>query len=183
MFGFIKQLLVELYKKQIWNDAKTVNVIANACFSKVTKVVAMALQFFLGKDVERESENESSSDDDDKKNEQQILLGLRVGKKTRKREKRSNRALKAIRKEKKKSNKSSSGENGTPHFSALFLIYDPHDFAEKLFKLVETTNEGFEIKVAIVDVISRLIGVHSLFLSNFHTFLIRFLHAHQRGSI
>jgi protein SDA1 len=85
--------------------------------------------------------------------------------------------LKAIRKEKKKSNK--SGQR-VAHFSALNLIYDPQDFAEKLFKLVETTNEGFEIKLNILDVISRLIGVHSLFVMNFHSFLIRFLNPHQR---
>ncbi len=53
-------MLIDLYKKQIWNDAKTVNVIGNACFCKITKVVAMALQFFLGKDVEKESDESSS---------------------------------------------------------------------------------------------------------------------------
>lgn len=30
--------MVELYKKNIWNDQKTVNVIATACLSKTTKV-------------------------------------------------------------------------------------------------------------------------------------------------
>jgi hypothetical protein len=30
--------MIELYKKNIWNDAKTVNVIATACFSRFTKV-------------------------------------------------------------------------------------------------------------------------------------------------
>jgi hypothetical protein len=115
---------------------------------------------------------------EDTKTEQQVLLGLRVGKKTKKREKRTSRALKTMRKDKKKSNKSG---NGVPHFSALNLIYDPQDFAEKLFKLVEATNDGFEIKLSILDVISRLIGVHSLFLLNFHSFLIRFLNPHQRG--
>ena len=103
---------------------------------------------------------------------------MRVGKKTKKRQKRSERALKTIKKEKKKSKRKT---HGIPHFSALNLIYDPQDFAEKLFKLVETTNEGFEIKVAILDLIARLIGIHSLFLLNFHTFLIRFLNPHQRG--
>lgn len=32
-------IMIELYKKNIWNDAKTVNVIATGCFSKVTKVI------------------------------------------------------------------------------------------------------------------------------------------------
>jgi hypothetical protein len=33
-----KAIMIELYKKNVWNDAKTVNVIASACFSKFTKV-------------------------------------------------------------------------------------------------------------------------------------------------
>lgn len=32
-------IMIELYKKNIWNDAKTVNVIASVgCFSNITKV-------------------------------------------------------------------------------------------------------------------------------------------------
>lgn len=37
-------IMIELYKKNIWNDAKTVNVLANVgCFSKVTKVFIVVL--------------------------------------------------------------------------------------------------------------------------------------------
>ena len=202
-----QNLLIDLYKKQVWYDAKTVNVIANSCFCKITKVLSLALQFFAGKDVETESDKESDSDvcyqhiyiifflryffevidesllilvkkRDDKKDAQHILLGLRVGKKTKKRQKRTDRALRAVRKEKK--GKKTLANGGIPHFSALQLIYDPHDFAEKLFKLVETTNESFEIKLALLDLIARLIGIHQLFLANFHSFLLRFLNPHQR---
>lgn len=49
MFGMLKDsnskaakmslgVMIELYKKKIWNDAKTVNVISVACFSKIVKV-------------------------------------------------------------------------------------------------------------------------------------------------
>lgn len=38
-----------LYQKQVWNDAKTVNVIASACFHPAIKVMATAVKFFLGK--------------------------------------------------------------------------------------------------------------------------------------
>lgn len=32
-------IMIELYKKNVWNDVKTVNVIANnGCFSKLIKV-------------------------------------------------------------------------------------------------------------------------------------------------
>lgn len=30
--------MIALYKKNIWNDAKTVNAITTACFHKTTKV-------------------------------------------------------------------------------------------------------------------------------------------------
>lgn len=115
---------------------------------------------------------------DDKKDESQILLSLRVGKKTKKREKRTQRALKSVRRDKKKSKRDG---NAAINFSALNLIYDPQDFAEKLFKLVESTNEGFELKLGILELIARLIGIHSLYLHNFHPFLMRFLNPHQRG--
>lgn len=90
--------------------------------------------------------------------------------------KKSKRAVKNLKKENKKKNNKPIYE-----FSALNLIYDPQVFAEKLFKLVETTNEGFEMKLSILDLVSRLIGIHSLFLLNYHSFLLRFLNPHQRG--
>jgi hypothetical protein len=31
--------MIELYRRNIWNDAKTVNVIKDALFSKFTKVI------------------------------------------------------------------------------------------------------------------------------------------------
>ena len=55
-------MLIELYRKQIWNDAKTVNVIGGGCLSKITKVLAVSLNFFCGKDVEPEEDKDSDSD-------------------------------------------------------------------------------------------------------------------------
>ena len=42
-------------------------------------------------------------------------------------------------------------------------------------------NERFEVKVMALDVISRLIGIHQLFIFNFYPYLNRFLQPHQRG--
>ena len=55
--------MVELYKRNIWNDAKTVNVISTALFNKVTKICVAALKFFVGRD-EQEEEVDSDSDED-----------------------------------------------------------------------------------------------------------------------
>lgn len=40
-------VMVELYRKNVWNDAKTVNVLTTACFSSVTKVSVTLKPGFL----------------------------------------------------------------------------------------------------------------------------------------
>uniref|UniRef100_A0A8C1FXV7 Protein SDA1 n=1 Tax=Cyprinus carpio carpio TaxID=630221 RepID=A0A8C1FXV7_CYPCA len=50
-------VMVELYRRNIWNDTKTVNVITTACFSKVTKILVAGLKFFLGKDEDEKKDN------------------------------------------------------------------------------------------------------------------------------
>lgn len=52
--------------------------------------------------------------------------------------------------------------------------------AEKLFKQLEITNKRFEVKLMTLDVISRLIGLHELFLFNFYPYIQRFMQPHQR---
>ncbi len=77
------------------------------------------------------------------------MVALRVGKKTQKRQKRTEKTIKA--------EKSKKVENY--QFSALNSIYDPRDFSEKLFKEVESTNESFEIKIMMLELIAHLIGI------------------------
>ncbi|CAL1544405.1 unnamed protein product [Lymnaea stagnalis] len=168
-------IMVELYKRNIWNDAKTVNVITTACFSKITKVMVAAMKFFLGKDELEEKDDSDSDDDGPKKSVKELTLGHRVGKKTKKRKKKLDRALLAINKHKKKKTAPEAF-----NFSALHLIFDPQDFSEKLFRQLEKTTERFEVKLLMIDLISRLIGIHKLILLNFYPFMKRFLQPHQR---
>ncbi|XP_017789380.1 PREDICTED: protein SDA1 homolog [Habropoda laboriosa] len=166
-------IMIELFNKNIWNDAKTVNVIATGCFSKATKVMVACLKFFLGTDVEEQKNEESDSDSEP--NIKEVMMANRVNKKTKKREKQLAKAKQLLAKSKKKATKA-PGFN----FSALHLIHDPQDFAEKLFKQLGKNNDRFEIKLITLDVISRLIGLHNLFLLNFYPYLQRFLQPHQR---
>uniref|UniRef100_A0A8C1RRX5 Protein SDA1 n=1 Tax=Cyprinus carpio TaxID=7962 RepID=A0A8C1RRX5_CYPCA len=66
------------------------------------------------------------------------------------------------------------------NFSAIHLVHDPQDFAEKLLKQLESSNERFEVKIMMMELISRLVGIHELFLFNFYPFVQRFLQPHQR---
>ncbi|XP_017123548.1 protein SDA1 homolog [Drosophila elegans] len=166
-------IMIELYKKNIWNDPKTVNVIATVgCFSKVTKVLVTSLKFFLGHDEEDEEEDTDSENEVDLKG---ALMANRVNKKTRKGTKQLAQIKKqAVKAQKKKKNAPAF------NFSGIHLVHNPQGMAEGLFKQLQGTNERFEVKLMHLDVISRLIGIHELFLFGFYPYITRFLQPHQR---
>ncbi|XP_037949472.1 protein SDA1 homolog [Teleopsis dalmanni] len=167
-------IMIDLYKKNIWNDAKTVNVIATVgCFSKITKVLVTSLKFFLGHDDDDKNSDESGSDNEiDLKT---AIMQNRVNKKTKKRQKQLEVIKKqAIKAQKKKKNAPAF------NFSGIHLIHNPQGMAEGLFKQLQAGNERFEVKLMHLDVISRLIGIHNLFLFSFYPYITRFMQPHQR---
>lgn len=160
-------IMIELYKKNIWNDTKTVNAIANVgCFSNVTKVMVASLKFFLGTDPD-----EKGSDDSGSENEPDLKAAImvnRVNKKTKKRQKQLKEVKKQVVKAKKKKSKAEPF-----NFSGVHLIHNPQGMAEMLFKQLQGQNERFEVKLLHLDVISRLIGIHDLFLFTFYPYITR----------
>jgi len=58
-------VMIELYKRKIWNDDKTVNVIGEGCLNDNPKVVAAAAKFFLVLDYDWESDSEADSSEED----------------------------------------------------------------------------------------------------------------------
>eukprot|EP00794_Sanderia_malayensis_P012012 gene12012-13252_t len=184
MFGMLKDthaiaakmsldVMIELYRKNVWNDAKTVNVITTACFSKVSKVMVDALKFFLGTDAPTVDEDEDS-DSDTEQTLRHLALASCVSKKSAKKKKKLEKAMALLKKNKKKTKPT------TFNFSAIHLINDPQGFTEKLFKLIETSHGKFEVKLMIMNLIARLIGIHELIVLNYYPFLQRFLQPHQR---
>ncbi|XP_010779978.1 protein SDA1 homolog [Notothenia coriiceps] len=167
-------VMVELYKRNIWNDAKTVNVIVTACFCKVTKIVVAGLKFFLGKDEDEKNDSDSESEAEGP-TVRDLKVRYATGKKTTKSKKKMDKAMKVLKKHKKKKRVE------VFNFSAIHLIHDPQDFSEKLLKQLEDSKERFEVKMMMMEFISRLVGIHELFLFNFYPFVQRFLQPHQRG--
>ena len=136
-------------QKDVWKDEKTVNVMVTGIFSKVTKIMVTALKFFLGTDAD---DDEEESDDEAMPTVKEVALANRVNKKTKKREKMLQNIKKAHKKKKKKDKAPQF------NFSALHLIHDPQDLAEKLFRKLETLTEKFEVKLMLLELVSRLIG-------------------------
>ncbi|XP_065183405.1 protein SDA1 homolog [Sycon ciliatum] len=169
-------VMVELYKKHVWRDAKTVNVIVTACLSPTAKLLATAVRFFLGVD-DVDSDDDSSSDEEDAPSARKLILASGVAKKTQKRRKKLEKQLAKVNKLKKRKKK---GKDSVPNFSALHLIHDPQELAEQLFKRLERENHTFELRLSVLTLIGRLVGVHQLILYNFYPYILRFLKPQQR---
>ncbi|CAJ0940921.1 unnamed protein product [Ranitomeya imitator] len=88
-------VMIELYRRNIWNDAKTVNVITTACFSKVTKILVAALQFFLGKDNEKKDSDSESEDEGPTARD--LMVRYATGKKNTKSKKKLEKAMKVLK--------------------------------------------------------------------------------------
>ncbi|CAF1478664.1 unnamed protein product [Rotaria sordida] len=174
--------VLRLYSTVLNNDIRltlqnlmcTIIKESNAIAVKMALVQVAALNFFLCNNQNKDKEKDSDSDDDEKLTKKEILLGHRVGKKFAKRKKKAERALRTLEKQKKKK------KVEIFDYSALHLLYDPQDFAERLFRQLETSDERFEVKLLHQDLLSRLIGLHQLLLLNFYPYLQRYIQPHQR---
>ncbi|KAF1952129.1 SDA1-domain-containing protein [Byssothecium circinans] len=170
----------ELWKRQIWTDAKAVSIMKEACLSENEKVLSGGTRFFLGGDKEREEAAEEDSDSDEggvDMNKLRHQAG--ITKKTKKKGREFKKAAAtAKRKERKKS---------APHplnFSALHLLHDPQGFAETLFaKHVQNSKSkiSLESKLLVLQLVSRLVGLHKLTVISLYSYLLKHLAPRQNS--
>ncbi|KAL1887353.1 Severe Depolymerization of Actin [Ceratocystis pirilliformis] len=167
----------ELWKRQIWTDAKPVDVMKEACLSTNEKVVTGAVRFFLGGDQEREALEDEDSDAetiDLKKLQHQ----MGINKKSKKKFKRYDKALVSIKRQEAKKNKSHP-----LNFSALHLLHDPQGFAEVLFdKHLQSSKAKLSLdsKLLVLQLVTRLVGLHELTVISLYSWFIKYLTPRQK---
>jgi protein SDA1 len=140
------------------------------------KLIVGGVRFFLGGDKEREELEDESSDEDgidiDKLRHQ-----AGVNKKRKKAAKALEKAAATLKKKEKKKSQ--------PHplnFSALHLLHDPQTFAETLFsKHLQNTKSrlNLEQKLLVLQLVSRLIGLHKLTVITFYSYFLKYLTPRQ----
>lgn len=171
------KLTRELWRRGIWDDSRTVEIMTQAALHPEVKVSIAGARFFLGADKEREENFEEKSSDDDVDMDS-LRHKLQINKKTSKRGKRLEQAVKAM---KKKNNKNTQYYL---NFSALHLLRDPQGFAELLFNdhLSGKNSNKFNLeqKIVFMNLISRLIGSHKLTVLGIYSFFLKYLTPKQR---
>lgn len=186
-------VLTEMWRRQIWRDARTVNVVASAVFHPSPRISLAALKFFLGQDDEEDAED---SDDEDvgggkmhQKGEsanrkvpvgpsqEEIYRAFHKG--TSASKKRKQKKLKRVMASVKRATRREEG-SGQESFAALQLLHDPQGFADELLSKLRSGSYRFESRLTMMMVLSRVIGVHKLLVLNFYPFLQRYIAPSQR---
>lgn len=163
----------ELWKRQIWTDSKAVEIMKEAALADNEKVIGGGVRFFLGGDKEREDQEDDSSGGEEAIDMGKLKHQALINKKTKKKAKTMERAVEKVKKDRKKKN--------APHplnFSALHLLHDPQGFAENLFqKHLQNSKSklNLEQKLLVLQLVSRLVGLHQLTIISLYSYFIKYL--------
>ena len=140
------------------------------------KVVVGGVRFFLGGDKEREEMEDESSD------EEAVDIGklkhqMGINRKTKKKARAMENAVAVVKKKERKKKQ--------PHplnFSAFHLLHDPQGFAESLFsKHLQNSKSrlNLEQKLQVLQLVSRLVGLHKLTVISLYSYFIKYLTPRQ----
>ena len=166
----------ELWKRQIWTDSKAVEIMKEASLADSEKVIVGGVRFFLGGDKERE-ELEDESSDDEAVDMGRLKHQMAINKKNKKKARMMDSAVATVKKKERKKKQ--------PHplnFSAFHLLHDPQGFAEALFsKHLQNTRSklNLEQKLLVLQLVSRLVGLHKLTVMSLYSYFIKYLTPRQ----
>ncbi len=177
-------VLIELFRRRIWTDARTVNAIAAGCQSDSSKLVVPACRFLCGElDAPDEDEADSEDEAEQQRKAQEYAKAHKpnasdlhlFSKKTRKRYRQAQRHISKMR-----IRKTSSKDKEKVVFPAVTMLHDPQGLAEHMLKQVRGGKFRFEVRLLMLNAVTRIVGQHKLIILSLYSFLQRYLTAHQR---
>ncbi|KAG8365994.1 hypothetical protein BUALT_Bualt17G0029900 [Buddleja alternifolia] len=177
--------LCEFHRRKVWFDDRTANAICTACFHASPRIMIAALSFLLDFEKIEDDDDTDESDSEDEAAQPRVVLNKEAiykanhkGTVSSKKKKKAKleRAIRSM----KKQQRLSSEKNSSNYYSPLNHLKDAQGFAEKLFSRLQTSKERFEVKMMMVKVIARTVGLHHLILLNFYPYLQKYVQPHQR---
>ncbi|PBJ71448.1 hypothetical protein BCY84_16789 [Trypanosoma cruzi cruzi] len=176
-----EMVMIDLYRRRVWANERTVEVLTQACFTRHTPILRTALRFFL-----LQMPKITSLDDDDGEDEavdpgreiSRMKQKLKIVKKTSKRERILKREMNSIR---QKYNKEEKAEEllAKQHVDPIRLLRNPHQFVERLLARLQKTTERFEVRILYLNVIARVVLEHEVVHLPLYGFLERYMEPSQ----
>ena len=169
-------ILITLYQKKIWNDDRTVNLIAKCVSVNDIKMSSAACQFFLSEYNIDEPDTSSEEELDELKNKYK-LLGKSNNRKTKQRKAKLKQLMKSIERKEKRHSKVIINKD----FMPIDRIKDPLSFSQELFKKANSYQRGeFSHKLIVIRLLGRVLGRQRLLLENYYNFMLNFMKSDQK---
>ncbi|KAK7312030.1 hypothetical protein RJT34_10575 [Clitoria ternatea] len=178
--------LCELHRRKVWFDERTANTICTASLHPASRIMIAALSFLLDYEkIENDDDSDDSDSDDELTESPQVVLSKETiykanhqGTAASKKRKKA-KLERAIRSMKRKQRLSSERSNNS-YYSPLNHLKDAQGFAEKLLAHLRNCNERFEVKMMMLKLVARTVGLHRLILFDFYPFIQKYIQPHQR---
>jgi len=178
-------MVCELYRKGVWTDDRSVAILASAATSRNTTVMCRAMRFFLNIE-EKMAEDKAREEDDEWSGINQIDFHQH-SRKTKNRMRQVTRQLKNRKKaQQKREGGNDTDDNGVEAskklYPAIEMLRDPQGLAEAVFKRLRGngSSKKYEVKLLMINFVTRLVGNHELLLLPLYPFLQRYMGGHQR---
>lgn len=177
--------LCDLHRRKVWFDDRTANAICSACFHTSSRIMNAALSFLLNYEKIEDDDSDGSSSEDEATPQHQVVLSKEAIYKanntgtTSSKKKKKAKLQRVIRSMKKQQRLSSEKNTNLSSYSPLNHLKDAQGFAEKLFSRLQTIDK-FEVRMMILKVVARTVGLHRLILLNFYPYLQKYVQPHQR---
>ncbi|KAK6930922.1 SDA1 domain [Dillenia turbinata] len=188
--------ICNLHRRKVWFDDRTANAICMACFHSSSRIMIAALSFLL--DYEKIEDDDDSDDSDSEDDIETVNPHVVISKEAvykahhkgtaaskKKKKAKLQRAIRSM----KRQQRMSAVNNGSNYYSPLNHLKDAQGggygvfllqgFAEKLFSRLQNSHERFEVKMMMLKVIARTVGLHRLILLNFYPFIQKYIQPHQ----
>ncbi|KAH6809911.1 ARM repeat superfamily protein, partial [Perilla frutescens var. frutescens] len=178
--------LCDLHRRKVWFDERTANAICMACFHASPRIMIAALSFLLDcEKIEDDGTDDSDSEDEQAIQQPQVILNKEAVYKashkgtTSSKKKKKAKLQRIARSMKKQQRLSSEKSTNSSYYSPLNHLKDAQGFAEKLFSRLQSSNQRVEVKMMMLKVIARTVGLHHLILLNFYPYIQKYVQPHQ----
>lgn len=182
------QMTCDLYRRNVWNDERSIHILATAASSPNASVMTRALRFFLNIE-EAMALDQKSAEEAKWAGSETIDLHLH-SKKTKAKQR---VVVKQIKNRQKKQHirdglieaqrEDKGVESSRKLFPAIELLNDPNGLCEIILKRIKSSGSNtykFEVKMLMLNFVTRVVGNHELILLPLYALLQRYMGGHQR---
>ena len=182
------QMICDLYRRNVWNDERSVHILATAAASPNASVMSRALRFFLNIEEAMALDKKTSESQ-----EWQGFAHVDLHLHSKKTKSRKRIIEKQIKNRQRKQNEREYGiiasredkgvESSKKLFPAIELLHDPQGVCETILKRIKSSGSNtykFEVKMLMLNFVTRVVGNHELILLPLYPLLQRYMGGHQR---